>query len=67
MTNSTLNLNVLMSICKIFHQTNTSKRVNKMTIHLKYSKHKCDALRDLVSLAQFEKHEKHTWRSVTFA
>ena len=45
MTNSTLNLNVLMNICKIFHQTNTSKRVNKMTIHLKYSKHICDALR----------------------
>ena len=26
----------------------------------------CDALRDLVTFAQFKKHEKHPWRSVTF-
>ena len=27
----------------------------------------CDALRDLVSFAQFKKREKHPWRSVTFS
>ena len=27
----------------------------------------CDALRDLVSFAQFKKREKHSWRSVTFS
>ena len=26
----------------------------------------CDALRDLVRFAQFEKREKHAWKSVTF-
>ena len=25
----------------------------------------CDVLRDLVPFVQFEKHEKHAWRSVT--
>ena len=28
---------------------------------------KCDVLRDLVSFVQFEKREKHPWRSVTFS
>ena len=28
---------------------------------------KCDALRDLAPLVQFEKREKHPWRSVTFS
>ena len=27
----------------------------------------CDALRDLVSFAQFKQREKHPWRSVTFS
>ena len=27
----------------------------------------CDALRDLVSFAQFKKREKHPWRSVNFS
>ena len=27
---------------------------------------KCDALRDLVSIVQFKKREKHPWRSVIF-
>ena len=27
----------------------------------------CDALRDLVPLAQFKKREKHSWRSATFS
>ena len=27
----------------------------------------CDALRDLVSLEQFKKREKHPWRSDTFS
>ena len=27
----------------------------------------CDALPDLVPFAQFKKHEKHPWRSVTFS
>ena len=26
----------------------------------------CDVLRDLVPFVQFEKHEKHSWSSVTF-
>ena len=29
--------------------------------------HMCDALRDLVSYAQFKKREKHLWRSETFS
>ena len=27
----------------------------------------CDALRDLVALVQFDKREKHPWRSVNFS
>ena len=27
----------------------------------------CGALRDLVPFVQFEKHEKHQWRSVNFS
>ena len=27
----------------------------------------CDVLRDLVPFAQFQKREKHPWRSVTFS
>ena len=27
----------------------------------------CDALRDLVPMVQFKKHEKHPWRSVNFS
>ena len=27
----------------------------------------CDALRDLVALVQFEKREKHSWRSANFS
>ena len=30
------------------------------------SRHMCGALRDLLAFAQFKKHEKHPWRSVTF-
>ena len=32
-----------------------------------YEKNVYDALRDLVSFAQFKKREKHPWRSVTFS
>ena len=36
-------------------------RGKKILIHI------CDALRDLVPFAQFEKREKHPWRSVNFS
>ena len=28
---------------------------------------KCESLRDFVSFIQFEKYDKHIWRSVTFS
>ena len=34
--------------------------------NFRYYTKNCDALRDLVPFAQFEKRHKHSWRSVTF-
>ena len=31
------------------------------------TKYLCDASRDLVSFVQFNKHEQHPWRSVTYS
>ena len=42
-------------------------RRTKLTLNLHLRIVICDALRDLVPLVQFKKHEKHLWRSVTFS
>ena len=38
-----------------------------MISHFKNRFHNCNALRDLVTFAQYKKREKHPWRGVTFS
>ena len=44
-----------------------SKVINQAILETKSTTLRWDAMRNLVPFAQFKKHEKHPWRSVTFA
>ena len=48
-------------------QSITMKFVNQSSVQEVYTRHICGALHDLVPFVQFEKREKHPWRSINFS